>query len=237
MSQTLSMTAMVALLQRKTGIGLASSDCVDRLNEAFRKINQMSKGGFIWQFRQAGLAVPVGAQVNINLPSDFDPGKTAILRGNLSPTNTIIPYVPMKDWVNQEHFQTTGLNQFYAWTFLPNFTAPTTYPYTMKLGPASAFPTGGTTLQFFYHSLVLPPVALGAGNYFPTPDQFDSLIVDLAVAEIRNIYRMSGGQEEIASAMQAIAEIIDTYRSDRFDLAGISDQMAQAQEKQFEGSK
>lgn len=233
MSTTLTMTDMVAKLKRKTGIGLGDPDCVDFINEAFRKLNQMSKGGFVWQFKQTTVTVPPGGQVDIALPSDFDPGKTAILRGDnfWTPTNTIIPYLNMKDFVNQEHFESLTPNVFACWTWIPNFVNPNVFPYKMKLAPAAAYPTVGGTLPFFYHALIGPPVALGA-NYFPTPDQFDSLIVDLAIAEVRNVYRMSGQQDEVAQAVAAIAQVIDTYRTDRIDLDGLTDQMMTAQAKQ-----
>jgi hypothetical protein len=228
---------MVARLQRKTGLGLANADCVDFLNEAFRKVNQMSKGGFIWQFKGPVNIVTPLFSAPIALPADFDPGKTAVLRGNATPTSTVIPYVPMKDFVNQAHFETGVTGFFSAWTFFPSFTVPTLYAYLMQLAPTTAMNGVPYTLQLWYHAVNFAPVALGASNYFPTPDQFDSMIVDLAVAEVRNIYRMSGDQQEMNLAMQAIMEVIDTYRTDRYDLAGLTDQMAQAQEKQVEKAK
>jgi hypothetical protein len=232
-STTLSMTAMVARLQRKTGLGLGSSDCVDFLNEAFRKVNQMSKGGFIWQLKTTNLVFGPGA-TTIAAPSDFDAGKTAVLRGDgvVTPLYTIIPYRSWKEFVNEAHFQTTQPGSFSCWTFSPNFTAPLTYGWTIQLGPPTAAALVGMTLPFVYHAVNFPPVALGPANYFPTPDQFDSMIVDLAIAEVRNIYRMSGEQSEVEQAVTAISQVIDTYRTDRIDLAGLSDQMAQAQEKQ-----
>jgi hypothetical protein len=88
-----------------------------------------------------------------------------------------------------------------------------------------------------YHAVNFPPLANGANIFFPTPDQFDSLIVDLALAEMRNVYRLSGDQLEMQTTMQAVNEIIDTYRTDRYNLAGLSDQLAQAQEKQTTGAR
>ena len=237
MSTTLSTTQMIALLQLKTGLGLSSPFCLDRLNEAFRLINQSGEGGLVWQLKQTTIVVPPGAITAIALPADFDPGKTAILRGTVSTgTLTEIPYMKWSDFVGQEHFQTTQADFFACWTYQTTFTPPTSYTYSMKLGPATAFPSAGQSLPFTYHAVSLPPVASGAGNYFPTPDQFDSMIVDLARAEIEGIYRMtpSGAGPQ---AMKAVMQIIDTYRSDRANLAGLSDQMAQAQEAQIEASK
>ena len=240
MSTTLSMAAMVTLLQRKTGLGLAQADCVDRLNEAFRKINQSSKGGFIWQVQEAPISVGASSNVVITMPTNFDPGKTAVLRGDgvVTPTNTVIPYQPAKDWANATHYQTTAPGFFSAWTFVPNFSGspPTTYPYIMLLGPNGAFGTP-VTLTLIYHAVNYAAVPYGTNYYFPTPDQFDSLIVDLAWAEVARIYRQSDAATIKQEAMQGVMELIDTYRTDRYDLAGITDEIAQKQEKGAEGAK
>lgn len=236
-SSTLSTTDMILRLQRKTGLGMADARCMDYLNEAFRKINQNSKGGFIWQVKTATLAIP-GAQAAMNLPADFDPGKDAWLIGNATTaTKTVLPYTPWKDWVNEENYQVTGTGFFSSWTFRPNFVAaPATYAYVAEMAPASAFGSV-TNLRLLYHAVNFAPLTQGPAIYFPTPDQFDSLIVDLALAEMRNIYRLSGDQLEMQATMQAVNEIIDTYRTDRYNLAGLSDTMAQAQEKQTTGAR
>jgi hypothetical protein len=155
-----------------------------------------------------------------------------------SPVSTIIPYLPMKDFANEVHYKTTKTGYFSSWTFMPSFTIPTNYAYVMRLGPPEAF-NGATqySLAFYYHAVNFAPIALGANNYFPTPDQFDSMIVDLAIAEIRNVYRLSNTEQEYQLAMQSIADAVDTYRTDRYDLAGLTDQMAQSQEKQLEKAK
>ena len=238
MSTTLSMTSMVTLLQRKTGLGLAQADCVDRLNEAFRKINQMSKGGFIWQLKTGNAALGAGL-LTFTLPSDFDPGKQAVLYGPTLPatTSTVIPYLPVKDFVNANHYQTTQPGFFSAWTFYPTFTIPTSYLWLGQIGPPGAAIASPTALPLYYHAVNFAPVAYGAANYFPTPDQFDSMIVDLAWAEVASIYRQSDAEQIRQRAMQGIMEIIDTYRTDRYDLAGITDEIAQKQEKGAEGAK
>jgi hypothetical protein len=231
---------MIARLQKKTGLAIGAAwdiVCLDYLNEAFRKLNQNSKGGFVWQVKSTNLSVPA-VQGFISLPADFDPGKDAWLIGNsTTATSTVIPYVPWKDWVNEEGYQVTGVGLFSSWTFRPNFTgAPATYAYVAEMAPASAF-GAAPFLRFMYHAVNFPPLANGANIFFPTPDQFDSLIVDLALAEMRNVYRLSGDQLEMQTTMQAVNEIIDTYRTDRYNLAGLSDQLAQAQEKQTTGAR
>src|SRR5271169_1239903 len=246
MSTTLSTTQMVAKLQRKFPLGLGSSDCMDFLNEAFRKIDQMSKGGFIWQLNTTSINLPSGAATQINLPADFDPGKSAWLSGTnvsagYSPTLTEIPYKPYKEFVNQQHFQVTGSANFSCWTCIPNFSIgpPLTFgAYTLKLAPTSAYPLANNLIMsFLYHSVNFPPLAISPSTYFPTPDQFDSLIVDIAEAELARVYKVSGYDTLMQSAITAVQNIIDTYRTDRYDLAGLTDQMAQAQEKQAERAK
>lgn len=246
MSTTLSTTMMVARLQRKFPLGLGANDCMDFLNEGFRKIDQMSKGGFIWQLNNTVLALPMGAATQINLPVDFDPGKSAWVRGStagglLTPTFTEIPYKPYKEFINQEHFQVTGSGNFACWTFRPNFAfAPQLVflPYVFLLAPLTAYPlTGNMALTFLYHSVSFPAFTVGPAVYFPTPDQFDSFIIDLAEAELARVYKVSGFEKVAGAATAALAEMIDNYRTDRFDLAGLMDETMQAQEKGAERAR
>jgi hypothetical protein len=229
---------MVAALQRKFPLGVSSNDAMDRLNEAFRKIDQMSQGGFVWQLKTAVVTLPPGAQTQVFLPLDFDPGKKAVLQGSTgTPTNTEVPYKPFKDFVNQQHFQTSGSGNFSCWTFIPSFTLtdPTTYKYLFGFAPAEAFPlSAGATFLLFYHAMNFQPFAISATIFFPTPDQFDTLIIDLAEAELQRIYRYSGWEKLAGQVTSAIQQMIDTYRTDRYDLAGMADQAAQAQEKAAE---
>jgi hypothetical protein len=231
---------MVTMLNRKTGLPLP--DGIDFLNEAFRKVNQMSKGGFIWQRKQTTLVVPAGAIVPVALPADFDPGKSAWLFGNAitTPTATEIPYASPSEFVNEQHFNTNLIGGFSVWTFQPNFTfgPPTSYGWNMLLAPNDAYPLPNpVNLGFFYHAVSFPPFTAANDIFFPTPDEFDNMIVDLAIAEVRNVYRMSGEEGEVEKAIAAIAAIIDTYRSNRYSLAGLSDVAAQAQEDQLEKGK
>lgn len=231
---------MIAKLQQKFPIGIGTTQWLDFLNEGFRKIDQMSKGGFIWQLKFTTVTLPAGAQGVTFLPADFDPGKKAVLQGGLvnSPLMTEIPYLPMSEFVNQQHFNTSGPTMFACWTFIPSFAfgPPTVYRYVFGFAPQEAFPIpgGGVSMQFFYHALNFAPFTAAATVFFPTPDQFDSLIMDLAEAEARREYSAAGWDKLAAGATQSIQEMIDTYRTDRYDLAGISDVVAQAQEKSAE---
>ena len=240
MSTTLSTSAMILKLQTKFPIGIGTPQWLDFLNEAFRKIDQASKGGFIWQLKSTTIVLPAGAQVANALPADFDPGKSAFLYGatTVTPTSTLIPYHTPSEFVNEQHYATTAIAMFSSWTFYPNFTLgpPTSYGWTMKLAPDTAFPlaAGGVTLRLYYHAVNLPAFTAAANVFFPTPDQFDGLIMDFAEAEARREYSASGWDKLAAQATQSSSELIDTYRTDRYDLAGISDVVAQSTEKQAE---
>ena len=242
MSTTLSTSAMVTKLQQKFPIGILSQQWMDFLNEAFRKINQVSKGGFIWQLKQTTLTAPAGAIQAVALPADFDPGKSAFLFGNgtTTPTASIIPYLPMSNFLMEQDFNTIAIGYFSSWTFRPNFTlgGATNYAWSMLLSPNSAYPLPSPVVfGFMYHAVNFPAFTASGSVYFPTPDQFDSLILDIAEAEARREYSASGWEKLAAMATQGISDIIDTYRTDRYDLAGLSDVMAQSQEKQALGDK
>jgi hypothetical protein len=209
------------------------------LNEAFRKINQMSKAGFVWQIYTTLITAPAGGATTINLPNNFDPGKSAWLRGQpgSTTTDTIIPYKPNQEFYMQEHFSSMGIGQFSAWTYRPNF-ALGPVPWVLMLSPGAAFPLPAP-INFYisYHAVSFPSLAYGAAIYFPTPDQFDSLIIDLAEAEVTRIYRASGWEKIQQKAMESVAEMIDTYRTDRYDLSGLTDLTMQAQERQLDKAK
>jgi len=244
MSTTLSTTAMVARLQRKFPIGLGSADCLSFLQEAFRKIDQLSKGGFVWQVAVATLTAPAATNpVNINLPSDFDPGKTAWLRGSsilTSPTLTIIPYKPYADFYNQEHFSTTTTGTFSAWTYRPTIAVPGgAVVWVLNLAPTDQFPLAAPIIfNFTYHKVCnTNAYTVGPAVYFPTPDQFDSLILDLAESELARVYGRAGWEKIQQQAMQGAADMIDTYRTERYSLAGLSDLVMQAQERQADKTK
>ena len=240
MSTTLATSVMVSTLQVRYPIGIGSAQWMFYLNEAFRKINQMSKGGFVWQLKFVGINIPAGAQIANPLPADFDPGKSAWLYStalSVTPTTTTIPYKSLEEFTTEQQFGTTGIGLFSSWTYYPNFTfgPPTSYGWTLKLAPDTAFPLGvGITMGFYYHAVNFASLTSAANVYFPTPDQFDSLILDLAEAEARRQYSAAGWDKLAAQATQAVMELVDTYRTDRFNLAGLSDVGAQAQEKAVE---
>jgi hypothetical protein len=247
MSTTLSTLTMITGsttsvgLQTRFPMGIGTNQWMGYLNEAFRKINQMQKGGFIWQLKLASINIPAGAQVANPLPADFDPGKSAFLYSTalaVTPTTTMIPFMPVEEFVKQQQFQVTGPGILAAWTFFPNTALgpPTSYAWTMKLAPDTAFPIPppGFTMGFYYHAVNFPQFTAAANVFFPTPDQFDSMILDMAEAEARRQYGAAGWDKLAAQATQSVQELVDTYRTDRYDLAGVGDVTMQAQEKAAE---
>jgi hypothetical protein len=228
---------MVTQLQKRVPIGIAAADALAWLNEAFRKLNQMSKGGFVWQIVGTDVTWNAGLATTL-APANFDPGKTAILQGvsGTTLTQTVIPYAPLSEFLNKQHLLTTQKGFFTAWSYYPTFTlaAPTSYQWTLILAPYDAIQVVPVTMKFFYHCVNFAPFASGANIYFPTPDQFDSLILDLAEAEVKRYYNISGWDKVAQQANAAVAEVIDTYRSDRFDLGGLFEVTAEAKEKQTE---
>ena len=134
-----------------------------------------------------------------------------------------------------------------CWTFYTNFTVgagPTftpKYSYRGKIYPNSAKPTvttGAFTFNFAYHTDVssvefaFTPTAT-APNYFPTPNSFDTLIIELAEAEVRRIYGLAGWEIIQKRAESAIMNLLDSYRSTKNVLAGLQDQQKQVQERKL----
>lgn len=243
MSNLTSTTAMVAQLQTRVPIGLSSTFWMTKLNEAYRWISQ--KGNFIWDLN--GTDVSVNAGVNyFDIPSDCDPGKPMYVAGPYAWSGTgdtmksTIPYKPWDETLDQQFAEVTappGL--FSCFTVLTIFTAgpPPVYAYQGVLYPESAKPTvttGTGSFNFIYHADVSgTEIPLAANQYFPTPNSFDNLLIELAEAEARRIYGLSGWDVIQKRAESAIVNLLDSYRSTKNVLAGLVDQQKQATEKKL----
>lgn len=241
MSTLTSTTNLVAECQRRVPIGLADAHWMRKLNEAYRWISQ--KGNYVWDVKKGTVAVGVGA-TTFTIPSDCDPGKPMYLSGNAS-LPTLIPYKPWDETLMNQgnevaYFGTMGVNPvpglYSVWSFYTTFSAgpPTSYAYTGILYPASAAPTGTTgqfNLAFAYHTDVSGVEFTQATNvYFPTPNSFDNLLIELAEAETRRIYGLAGWDIIQKRAESAIVNLLDSYRSTKNVLSGLVDQQKQVQE-------
>lgn len=247
MSNLLSTNAMVAECQRRVPIGLDSTFWMRKLNEAYRWISQ--KGNFVWDVKAFFVTVNQGQNV-FDIPSDCDPGKPMYLAGPTSAIiggtngigvlNSVIPYKPWDETLDQQYSELTAMvGAFSCWTFYTNFTAgpPTLYAYKGILYPLSAAPNGTTgayNFTFAYHTDVSSAELAAANNvYFPTPNSFDNLMIELAEAETRRIYGLAGWDIIQKRAESAIVNLLDSYRSTKNVLAGLVDQQKQANEKKL----
>lgn len=259
MSNLLSVSQMVTQCQARVPIGLTSAYWVTKLNEAYRSISQ--KGNFIWDVQLYFVTVNAG-QDWFEIPDGLtpgivacDPGKPMYLAGPYDSitshsgiVNSIIPYKPWDESLDQQYAEVVappGL--FSCWTFYTNFTVGAgpsftrSYAYRGKLYPSSAKPTvttGGFLFNLAYHSDVssvefAATATATAPSYFPTPNSFDTLIIELAEAEVRRIYGLAGWEIIQKRAESAVMNLLDSYRSTKNVLAGITDQQKQVGEKQM----
>ncbi len=259
MSNLLSVSAMVTECQSRVPIGLSSAFWVKKLNEAYRWISQ--KGNFIWDVKFYPVTMNAG-QDYFEIPDGStpgipacDPGKPMYLAGPYSavvslptPMNSTIPYVPWDESLDQQYAEVTPpVGLFSCWTFSTNFTvgagpafAPS-YKYRGQLYPSSAKPTvatGAFSFSFAYHTDVsnvefATTATATAPNYFPTPNSFDNLIIELAEAEAKRIYGITGWDIVQKRAESTIVTLLDSYRSTKNVLSGLQDQQKQNAEKKM----
>lgn len=215
MSTTLTITQMEAELSRRVPIGYTAPVAQDALNGALRWINQ--QGSFPWLMRRATVVTSLGAE-QFTLPLDFDPGKMAVLYGGeTSPTPTEIPFKTWADAVKNQVHQTAaaGSGVVSCWSFYAALGGTTVSLYG-ALFPSSAVKTGTYTLV--YHSTTFPAISTG---YFPTPDHFDYLIVELAEAEIMRQYRLAGWDILYKRVTDQLRAMLGAYTTTKIAMAPV----------------
>lgn len=187
MSTTISTATMVAELARRVPLAYTANVAIDSLNGALRWINQ--QGSFPWMVRKATAAVTAVSGA-LALPADFDPGKQAVLYG-LATSNvpTEIPYMPWAEAVRQQVHQTGSAGVYSCWTYYATINTATV-TLQGQMFPISA--AQAENLQLVYHSSTFPALSSGAAVYFPTPDHFDYLLLELAESELMRQYRLAG---------------------------------------------
>jgi hypothetical protein len=239
MSNLLSTAAMVVKCQARVPLGLSSAFWMDKLNEAYRWVSQ--KGNYVWDL--TGATITVGAfQSGFPIPSGCDPGKPMYLSGPLSVTvpaerlNSSIPYVPWDSAQLQQMSEMPVIpGMISCWTVRTNVVIgpPLVYGYRGYLYPEGAI-SSGSQFEFIYHTDVSgTEFASGASVYFPTPNSFDNLFVELAEAEAKRIYGLAGWDIIQKRAESAIVNLLDSYRSTKNVLAGLTDQQKQVSEKKM----
>lgn len=225
MSTTLSTAEMVIDLQ--TRLPFLTPTTTDkysmaRLCQAFRWIEGL--GSFVWNLQYTTVTLTATA-LTANLPADFNPGKLAIMFKTLT-----------LKWYTSEEFQLYRTaasipGSFGTWMF---YFVPAT-GYVARFGPDGAVhPTNATVFDFFYHRNTPTELTIGYEIYFPTPDEFDDLIVDLAEAEVMRRYKIIGWQDLAQKAQDSAMKMLDQYRSGKQTLAGLVEQTRKAQEKRAE---
>lgn len=189
MSTTISTQTMVAELARRVPLGYTATVAMDALNGAFRWMNQ--QGSFPWMQRRTTAAVAAGTGA-LTLPSDFDPGKQAVLYGSTtSAVPTEVPFMPWTEAVRQQVHQTASAGLYSCWTFYATQTgSPPVVAMQGQVFPIAA--AQSESLQLVYHTVAYPALSSGPTTYFPTPDHFDHLIIELAESELMRQYRLAG---------------------------------------------
>lgn len=231
MSSTLSTQQMVVELQKRCPFGPDSPTCLGKLNNAFRWIDQ--NGPTVWRLTYSVLVVGAGA-TNVNLPADFDPSKPMYMSGGPSWRLQI----PFKPWDKFLQLQTTGgspmgaaVGMFSAWSWAANMTgSPAVYSYTAYFFPTTGAPAAPTNFPFIYHRLTPPPLTSGPTTYYPTPDAYDDVIVDLAEAELKRQYQIVGWEMAQKRGETALMRLAAGTRSSKEVVAELMEQSKQTQE-------
>lgn len=225
MSTTLSTQTMLAMLARRCPYGYTASVAMDELNNAFRWICQ--QGSFPWMMRKttAAVAMTTGA---LTLPGDFDPGRPAVLYGAAAHASPFeIPHMPWDKAVKQQVHQTSGAKVYSCWTFFATLIG-TTVTFSGLVFPASAA-TADESLPFVYHSVQFPALTSGAATFFPTPDHFDSLIVDLAESELMRQYQVAGWDIVYKRATDQLRAMLSAYQTTKVIMTPAVEAMQAAQ--------
>lgn len=242
MSNLLSTSAMTAECQTRVPIGLSTTFWMKKLNEAYRWICQ--KGHFVWEMRRQEMALGIGG-TSFQLPATMDPGKPMYLAGPYnfgtdpeSSILSILPLVPAEDALDQQLSEMADIGGLFScWSLImdTSLTASPALAYFAALRPWSAANTSeALRFQFHFHAdASSTELTVGADKYFPTPNVFDNLLIELAEAEVRRIYGLAGWEIIQKRAESAIMVLLDKYRSSKSTVVGLSDQQKQTSERKL----
>jgi len=245
---------MEALVSAKVPMNLTTSFIDDRIFEAYRWIEQ--QGAFLWDVVNTDVVVRSGtffvapADMPTNPPVDV--GKPIIIYGSTSPSylpgRVQIPYVsPDKIGLHQLYHTPTIAGFFSCFTIITSAADvgfgptgsspwPDNVPY-IQFAPSAAIPGSDMSFHCIYHQQPIMNVANfgSSSNFFPTPDAFDDLIVNLAVAFTKEMYGLMGADDAIKKSQAQISQLLDRYRSDKLFAEGLMAEASQAQETQAKG--
>lgn len=225
MSTYLTVTAMVSDLQKRVPIGLSTQYWTDRLNESYRWVIQRTP--VIWNLKSIALTGMVTATGRFDMPPSFDPGKPCYLYNVLGSTAVPfeVPFKPYDQILKEQYTDTTAITGVIsAWTFLMGASG-----YVGQVYPTNAL-TATAAPVLVYH--ILPTVTFTAGAYFPSPDEFDEMYMELAEARALRRQRMSGWDIIQKSAQDTCLALIEQYRSTKNSTLGLVEQARQTNESQ-----
>lgn len=218
----MTVTQMVADCALRLPIRLSTSFWTDRLNEGYRLICQ--QGAFPWAMKIAPVAIDTNG--NFTMPADFSPGKEPFMYvGAIK-----IMYAPLDKAAMEYDLGTDGAAGFSSFSYYANLSnAPLSYSYTGIVFPAAARPTTGTASALLvYHSGI--PDAVTASGTFPTPPEFDSVLMELAEAEAKRRYRYPDYQVAQERAKAQLQTMLQNYRSTRASQMGVAEQTLKVQD-------
>jgi hypothetical protein len=216
---------VIELQERQPFLTPTTTDkyCMKWLNQAYRWMEGL--GSFVWNLKYTTVAVVANALTSA-LPEDFNAGKLRIM----FKTFTLKEY-------NADEFQlyrrtpSAGEGAFTTWMVYNN----PGVGYVARFAPDdSVHLTLPVTFDLFYHRNTPAELTMGYQIYFPSPDEFDDLIVDLAEAEAMRRYKHVGWQLLLQKAQDSAMKMLDQYRSGKVSPAGLVEQTRKAQEKRAE---
>ncbi len=244
---TLSTASMVTQLQQRIPMNLGRPYCMDKLNQAYEWIEQ--QGAFTWGIRLAVVQMAVGTYY-INLtgtslfgPSfpdapesvelaDVDVGKPInVFPSPLTSLRVSVPFISPDKLGLYQIFNTTSIpGVFAAWTLLYDTTASC---YQLRFAPTSAAVAVATNFALMFHKVGTSRYGDLSTVFFPTPDQFNSLLVDLAEAEVKRNYGLMGAEVAQQKSQASIMMLADQYRSTKIFQSGLQEEGKDAQETQL----
>ena len=188
----LTTSQMVSDLQRRIPIGLSSTTCIDRLNEAYRWVCQ--RGHMIWLLKETTVTATVlvtlpasPPEIYFTLPTDLDTGRPAYL-STASPS-VEIPYKPYDQGVRNQVFTTVVPGMYSVWSIVGT---------KGILFPVDAYSSGTAVLPIVYHTK--PGAALTTGGGTGT-------LVSLSTGETAAGAALTSAAAAFTAAIAALATI------------------------------
>lgn len=221
----ISIDDMVTDCKLRFAIRLSTSFWTARLNEAYRFVCQ--QGSFPWALVTS--TVTVASDGTFPVPSDFSPGKDAFLYKDA----VLVEYLPY-DRAKTHGDYGIGAATYSCWTYYSNLSgAPGSYGYTGLVFPENARPSTTDSATLVYHTGIPTPLTSGT-QYFPSPPEFDSLIMELAESEARRRYDNSGFEIVQKRAQAQLVLMMQNYRTTKDTALGVVEQTLRVQDDQAE---